>query len=1080
MSNAENIDPSLLELFRVEVENQAEVLVAGMLEIEKGAANADTWDAMMRAAHSIKGAARMVELDPVAALAHELEDVFQHAQQRQAAPHEDLVAALFSASDLLAQLARQDADRITGWLQERGPEPLELANRVKQLREGGRADPPAAAQRKAAPAASARPVPDEAMYELFQIETEAQTATLNEALLAIERGRPTPDVYEAAMRAAHSLKGAARLIDLPEAVQLAHVMEDVFTAAQRGEAVVSADAMDLMLAATDLLGRLGQLRAPQVPGWLDQNASALTELAAQISGAEAPPVALDLEPAAPETEAMPLELEQSAPLEVPEALRDTAMLELVLTDIRSNVPVMEEFLQAGETATPDQLEGAIRAVHSLRGTARIVELPPLVTLGAAMEERLLLARDGGAALDADALRALEDANAIFRELPGLNPEEIGDWLQQCARRVATLVPAVSAGPGEVPPPFAAQAEAAPAQPVRAPAPAPAGPRPAAPVSERRETSSVGRRDSDADRERWLRVTAAHLDRLMGLSGETLVGARRLAALSGSMQRLKSRQSQLFTQLSELFSGMGSARLSQTQEDLLKSSRQLVNECRQLLAERMDSLDTLSQRETGLSDRFHHEVMESRMRPFSDGTRGFPRMARDVAKQLGKRVQLVIEGDNTLVDREILEHIEAPLNHMIRNAIDHGLEDPQQRKRLGKPETGTIRVSARHASGLLQVTVADDGRGVDLGWLRGVIVERNLATREMAEEMSEQELLEFLFLPNFSTAAAVTDISGRGMGMNIVQETVRELGGSLRTETEVGKGLTIEMNLPISASVLHALLVQISDESYAFPLSRIRQAREVLQTDLRELEGRQYVEVDGRNVGLVPAYQVLELARTPQTGARLSVVVIADHNREFGLIVDRFRGQHDLVVQKLDPRLGTVRDVSAAAVLDDGSPTLVLDVEDLLRSVELLVTETRLEHVSRDQAGHERQARKRVLVVDDSITVREVQRKLLTAAGYDVDIAVDGLDGWNAVRTHDYDMVISDIDMPRMNGIKFVQAIKGHPVLKALPVMIVSYKDREEDRRAGLEAGADYYLTKGSFQDETLIEAVMEMIGAPEE
>jgi two-component system sensor histidine kinase and response regulator WspE len=244
-----------------------------------------------------------------------------------------------------------------------------------------------------------------------------------------------------------------------------------------------------------------------------------------------------------------------------------------------------------------------------------------------------------------------------------------------------------------------------------------------------------------------------------------------------------------------------------------------------------------------------------------------------------------------------------------------------------------------------------------------------------------------------------------------------------------------------------------------------------------VEDRQYFRFDGDNISLVNVHEILEIEKKalPQDD-KLPVVVIGDHAHSYGLLVDRFVGEYDLVVRPLDPRLGKVPDISAVSVMLDGSPILIFDVEDLIRSVDKMLNRRKLQKLRATEQSAEETAVKRILVVDDSITVREMERKLLESRGYQVEVAVDGLAGWNTVRSEEFDLVISDVDMPRMNGIEFVTHIKEHEALRSLPVMIVSYKDSEEHRLQGLEAGADYYLTKSSFQDDSFINAVVDLIG----
>jgi two-component system sensor histidine kinase and response regulator WspE len=340
------------------------------------------------------------------------------------------------------------------------------------------------------------------------------------------------------------------------------------------------------------------------------------------------------------------------------------------------------------------------------------------------------------------------------------------------------------------------------------------------------------------------------------------------------------------------------------------------------------------------------------------------------------------------------------------------------------------------------------------------------------------LLDFLFLPGVTMTNAVTEISGRGVGLDVVQNMVKSVRGTARVNTQPGRGTRFQLQLPLTLSVLRALLVQVGGEPYALPLSRISRTLRLPREKIQVLEGRHYFSLGGQQIGLLTAHQLLDCEPQPP-GNELPVVVLGDRNARYGLIVDRLLGERELVVQPLDPRLGKVKDLNAGALMEDGSPVLILDVEDMLDSIERLVSSGLLARVAPDPLELAARKRKRILAVDDSLTVRELERKLLAGCGYLADVAVDGLDGWNAVRAGHYDLVITDVDMPRMDGIELVTLIKKDPDLKSVPVMIVSYKDREEDRLRGLEAGADYYLTKGSFHDETLLHAVVDLIGQPQ-
>lgn len=580
-------------------------------------------------------------------------------------------------------------------------------------------------------------------------------------------------------------------------------------------------------------------------------------------------------------------------------------------------------------------------------------------------------------------------------------------------------------------------------------------------------------------ERVVRLTAESLNRLLALAGESLVESRWLRPFADSLERLKRQQSDLSDRLDHLRRELVRGVLSPRAEAHVNELVRTLAGARQFLAERVEELDMFDRRSAQLSHRLYLEALRTRMCPFSDGVRRFPRMVRDLARSLGKEVRFEALGENTQVDRDILERLETPLAHLLRNAVDHGCETPAERRRAGKPPEGIIRIEAHHSAGMLLVTVSDDGAGVAPERLRQAIVQKKLAPPGVAQRLSETELVQFLFLPGFTLKETVTEISGRGVGLDVVQNMVRSVRGAIRLSTQPGRGLRVQLQLPLTLSVLRALLVEIAGEPYAIPLTQIVRAVRVACGELHSLEGRHHFNLEGQHVGLLAVHRVLGCGEMKPPGNDLSVVVLGDRNTRYGLVVDRFLGQRELIVQTLDGRLGKVKDIAAAALMEDGSPVLIMDVDDLIQSIEKLLAGGDLEAVRRDGLPSSARAPKRILAVDDSLTVRELERKILASRGYVADVAVDGMDGWNAVRSLHYDLVVTDVDMPRLDGVELVSLIKKDPQLKDLPVMIISYKDGDEDRLRGLEAGADYYLTKGSFHDQTLLQAVVDLIGEPD-
>jgi two-component system sensor histidine kinase and response regulator WspE len=735
---------------------------------------------------------------------------------------------------------------------------------------------------------------------------------------------------------------------------------------------------------------------------------------------------------------------------------DMSMLGLFRVEAEAQTQTLNSGLLAleREPASPSHLESLMRAAHSLKGAARIVGVSTAVTVAHAMEDCFVAAQKGELTLGQAQIDLLLGGTDLLSRIAHTPENEMAKWETTGEIEIFLAKLATAALPGSE-----LTAPSSPTANVSSTAPA---------------TEAAGNID------RVLRVTADHLNRLLGLAGESLVEARWLDPFARSLLRLKRMQQEVGKTVEALRESLAGLPLSERAQTHLATLGEKSAECRQFLGARLTELEMFDRRSGNLSHRLYDEALALRMRPFIDSAQNFPRMIRDVGRSLAKEVRLEIIGEQTQVDRDILEKLEAPLNHLLRNAADHGIEFPEERVAAGKPREGTIWLEARHSAGMLLITVRDDGRGIDIEAVRRAVVARQLTNEETAAKMSDAELLEFLFLPGFTMKPEVTEISGRGVGLDVVQVTMKQLRGTLRTTSDPGRGTTIQLQLPLTLSVLRALVVEIAGEPYGIPLAAITRTLKLPKDSIEALEGRPHFDFEGQRVGLVTAHQVFEKGSQPVPGDEMPVVVVGERSNRYGLVVDRFLGERELVVQPLDARLGKVKDISAGALTDDGTPLLIIDVEDLVRSVEKLSAAGRLDGVQGNgsSAASETRARKRVLVVDDSLTVRELERKLLESRGYEVEIAVDGMDGWNAIRTGNHDLVITDIDMPRLDGIELVSLIRRDPNLKTKPVMIVSYKDREEDRVRGLEAGADYYLTKGSFHDESLISSVADLIGQP--
>jgi two-component system sensor histidine kinase and response regulator WspE len=915
---------TILELFRQEVENNVAIIKQCLSKLKTQPFAINEIEQAIQAAHSLWGTTRIVEMETAGNLVQLMKDSFIAVQKQTINLKEEDIDTLLHASDLLLGMSQVAEGNLETWITDRAWDWKTTQKTIANLltRETIIGVQEQVTDNYASPVEL--PVinsNDSSMMDLFRIEAEAQVMILNNGLLAIENNPQSTQELEALMRAAHSIKGAARIVGLNRVVELAHVMEDCFVAAQSQTITLTPDDVDVLLQGVDLLQSVSQLSNQELPHWLGQNQDIFTIICDDIAA-------------------------------------------IINPDLQN------------KQVTSNQ-EFHIQIVDNLQLTNH----QSLVTV--------------------------------------TQPS------------ITNFQPSIANNNAE---------------------------------------NTVKHQD------RVVRISADNLNRIMGLAGESLIEANWLQPFADSMMSLKSRMVDIARTLELLEESLEQNLYEKEGKEYLVQAQQQKQKCIDYMSDRLNELELYVRRTASLSNRLYREVINSHLRPFEDGLQGFPRMIRDLARKLNKQVKLEIIGKSTPVDRDILKKLEAPLTHILRNALDHGIETPEERIAADKSPEGRIRLEAFHRGGMLAISISDDGRGINRENLRQKIINKNLVTAEMAAQISDAELLEFLFLPGFSTSKQVTEISGRGVGLDIAKTMAQEVGGTVRATSQPGKGTSFYFQLPLTLSVVRTLLVEISENPYAIPLARIDQIVTLDRSEITDVENRQYFTMNDNNIGLIAAHQVLELPPGKQQIGAVAVVVITEQNNTYGLVVDQFLGEKDLVVRPLDPRLGKVPDISATALLGDGSPILILDVSDIVRSIDAILKEGKLSKVMMQAELESLTRQRKILVVDDSITVREMERKLLENRGYKVDTAVNGVEGWNALRTNEYDLVISDIDMPRMNGIELVKQIKSNPRLNSLPVIIISYRDREEDRIQGLEAGADYYLTKSSFHDDTLINAVLDLIG----
>lgn len=477
---------------------------------------------------------------------------------------------------------------------------------------------------------------------------------------------------------------------------------------------------------------------------------------------------------------------------------------------------------------------------------------------------------------------------------------------------------------------------------------------------------------------------------------------------------------------------------------------------------------------GMSDSLLQDVKEMQLLPFSSLLEIFPRFTRELAREQGKQVELVIHGGEIEIDRRTLEEMKDPLMHLLRNCIDHGIEQPAMRQDKGKPACGNITVAiAQKDNGKIEILVTDDGAGIDAAKVKAVALKLNLVSAEEAQKLSEQEAQALIFQSGLSTSPIITDISGRGIGLAIVREKVERLGGVVVLESRHDGGTSFRITLPLMLATFRGVLVRAGEHCFIIPAPSVERVTRVVQADIQTVENRATIPLDGQAVALVSLSDVLELPRQraiDKVPEQALVVVLGAGHKHVAFRVDEILGEQEVLVKTLGRQLARVRNVAGACVLGTGQVVAVLNVPDLLKSA---VKQAAPPPVATETLGVAE--KHSILVVEDSITSRALLKNILESAGYHVTTAVDGIDAYTTLKTATFDLIVSDVEMPRMDGFDLTAKVRADKQFGDLPVVLVTALESREHRERGIDVGANAYIVKSSFDQSNLLEVIRRLI-----
>ena len=574
----------------------------------------------------------------------------------------------------------------------------------------------------------------------------------------------------------------------------------------------------------------------------------------------------------------------------------------------------------------------------------------------------------------------------------------------------------------------------------------------------------------------IRIRTSQVDNLLNLISEVVISQIKAEQRSTEMRAIEVEAAEL----SQAWTRIRTALTALAEQSGLEGVDADINLLDTLLSDNRKSLSNFVKaytedisRASLIVNDLQEQGMSLRMLPANTIFQTFPRAVRDLAKQFKKDVDFIIEGGDTELDKKVLEEINDPLVHIMRNAVDHGIEDAETRKALGKPEAGTIHLAARQEGDRIVIEISDDGAGIDPEKVKASAIRKGYITEAEAAVMSDREARYLIFEAGFSTAAIITEISGRGVGMDVVREfVVEKLKGSLDVESEIGQGTHFKLTIPLTLAIIRALMIRVGGQVYALPTGSVDETLRIDPEKILKVEGREVIRRQKRTIPIVKLSEILGVTEHGPEGSKQPIVTIGYSGHRMGFMVDALVGEQQIVIKPLGSHLKKIENVAGVTILGAGEVVPILNVTDLMANARTRAGQRVGPAVKADRGEGPR----KVLICEDSFTTRELERSIFEAAGYEVETAVDGAQGYTKLREGlKVDAVVTDVQMPNMTGFELTKAIKSDAQLMSIPVIIVTSLERDEEKAEGVEAGADAYITKSVFNQDTLLDTVERLI-----
>ena len=571
----------------------------------------------------------------------------------------------------------------------------------------------------------------------------------------------------------------------------------------------------------------------------------------------------------------------------------------------------------------------------------------------------------------------------------------------------------------------------------------------------------------SDGDETIRVPLSKINRFLNLIGEIIINKVRTSYRIHSFKKLTHEARHLDQSFVELENAVKTGAPLEPILAKFQEGRAYSRELKGGLARLFDELQEEIFYLSPVIEELQQRMKEIRMLPCAAIFEGFPRLVRDLAREQNKEVQLVIKGMETEIDKKVLEAIKGPLIHLLKNAVDHGIELPEEREKFGKPRGGIVHLNAFHQGGKVIIEIQDDGRGIDIAYLKQCALDRQLFTPGQINLMTDDEIFDLIFQEGFSTAPIITDVSGRGIGLDVVKKELLQLKGEVHIVSKPGVGTTVRLELPLTIAVAQALLVETCGKHFAIPIDQLESSLHLDAEEIASLHNRKVIQAKGKSLAAFSLAALMGLNQDHPEFEKAAIIVQMQ-NKQVALLVESVVGEQEVFIKNLGSYLGKIPSLGGAAILANGEVVIILDVFGICQQLaqSLQTKGSTLQPVNKVE-----QKRKKILLVEDSLATRELEKTILENHGYEIETAMDGLEALDKLSRGTFDAIVSDIQMPRMDGIEFCRNVRTTERWREIPLIFVTSLAKEEERRRGIEVGADAYLTKGEFDQNHLLETL---------